>query len=75
MSKVTQEELEKLQTQQNEITSLEAFIGKIELAKLENLLRLQQLKSEQNEYHVEIEGKYGKINIDLADGSYKPIEE
>lgn len=75
MSKVTQDELEKLQQQQGEITSLEAFVGKLELAKLENLLKLQQLKSEQGEYHAEIEGKYGKINIDLADGSYTPIEE
>ena len=77
MSKVTQEELEKLQTQQNEITSLEAFIGKIELAKLENLLKLQQLKSEQNEYHVEIEGKYGKINITNVKyrDDFSPVDE
>ena len=75
MSKVTQEELEKLQTQQSEIASLEAFIGKIELAQFQNLSKLQRLQSEQNDYHAFIEGKYGKINIDLADGSYTPIEE
>jgi hypothetical protein len=36
---------------------------------------LQQTIAEQNEYLKELEDKYGKINVDLSDGSFEEIKE
>jgi len=75
MKKITQEELEKLQEQQNGKLHLERSIGLLERDKFFALQRLQQAIAEQNEYLKELEDKYGKINVDLSDGSYETIEE
>jgi len=74
MSKVTKEELEKLQEQQNGKLHLERQIGLLERDKFFALQQLQQLMVDQNAYHLELEEKYGKININLSDGSFEAIE-
>lgn len=75
MSKITKEQLEKLSKQQENKQVLERQIGLLEYSKHRALTELAQVHEEQNKFMVELEDIYGKITINLEDGSYEKIEE
>ena len=75
MSKIKKEELELLHKQENAKVEIRNRIGllQVEIHSLSHAhLGVQE---EQNKTKHELEEKYGKINIDLKDGSYEEIVE
>ena len=75
MSKITKEELKDLQEQMQKLGAIRNDIGVLsgQIAAL-NQMQIEQI-GKQEESKKELEEKYGKINIDLKDGSYKTIKD
>jgi len=75
MSKITDEQLKKLQEQVNTINQNQLQIGGLETQKhtlIHNAVELQnQLKSFQDE----LEKEYGKVSINISTGEYEDIKE
>jgi hypothetical protein len=75
MSKLKKEELELLQKQENGKGELKLRIGDFQY----QIFLLQQaiysIDLEQKKTKEELEESYGKINVDLKDGSYEVIKE
>jgi hypothetical protein len=75
MSKITEEELEQLKDQESKKSAILHDLGVLETQKHNLLHAYAVIQDEQNKSKVALEDKYGKINVDLSDGSFKPIEE
>ena len=75
MSKITDEELAQLKEQEQKKTQILSETGVLEARKHQLLHLLDSLLEEQQKLKTLLEDKYGKINVDLKDGSYTPIEE
>lgn len=73
--KIEEKELEQLKNQEATKARLLAEIGAVEAKKHEFLHAFAELVSEAIKANEELEAKYGKINIDLKDGSYTEIKE
>ena len=75
MSKISKEELKELQDQMQKLGAIRNDIGILsgQIAGL-NQMQIEQI-GKQEESKKELESKYGKINIDLKDGSFKIIED
>jgi len=74
-TKITKQELETIQNQQNELNLFLRKIGvlAVEQRNVENNVKLISETIEKTKK--ELEEKYGSINIDLKDGSYTVVEE
>ena len=72
--KLEEKELNDLKEVQNKSIELFHNIGVLESQKHNLLHALAQVSGEQQEMIKALEEKYGKIEIDLADGSYKEVE-
>ncbi|NDB55169.1 hypothetical protein EB169_05000 [archaeon] len=75
MSKITKEELESLQESQKKFAAIKHDLGQLEVQKHGLLHLWAGIQEEENKFKKELEEKYGKININLEDGSYEEIEE
>ena len=75
MSKISKEELKELQEQEQKKNAIKHDIGVLEPQKHSLLHVWADIVSQQEGAKKELEEKYGKINIDLKDGSYEKIEE
>ena len=75
MSKITKEQLEKLQESQKKYAAIKHDLGQLEVQKHGLLHLWAGIQEEENKFKKELEEKYGKININLEDGSYEEIEE
>jgi hypothetical protein len=75
MSKITKEELEKLQESQKKYAAIKHDLGQLEVQKHGLLHLWAGIQEEENKFKQELEEKYGKININLEDGSYEEIKE
>ena len=73
--KITEEQLKKVQAQVKVRTQLIADIGATEAQKHELLHALNNVMQKTKETADELEEQYGKININLEDGSYEVIKE
>ena len=75
MSKISKEELKELQDQMQKLGAIRNDIGILsgQISGL-NQMQIEQI-GKQEESKKELESKYGKINIDLKDGSFKIIED
>ena len=74
-SKITPEELKQVTELNNKMMKIQGEIGAGELRKAD-LVTMFAKESEQMEViKKELEEKYGKVNIDLKDGSYELIPE
>lgn len=71
---ITKEELEQLSNQEQNKSKLFNEIGLLEGRKHQLLHLLDQILEEQDKTKTLLEDKYGKINIDLTDGSYTQID-
>ena len=72
--KIEEQELQALKEVQQKSGELFHNIGVLESQKHNLLHALAQVSGEQQEMIKALEEKYGKIEIDLADGSYKEVE-
>tara|TARA_R100001440_G_scaffold6819_1_gene13745 strand:+ start:613 stop:864 length:252 start_codon:yes stop_codon:yes gene_type:complete len=75
MSKISKEELKQLQEQEQKKSAIYHDLGVLETQKHSLNHLYTQVMTEQNDSKKELEEKYGKVNIDLKDGSYTVIEE
>jgi hypothetical protein len=74
-NKISPEHLEEVQENVNKINNVALQIGQIELQKFALLLGGNDLQKDFGKVQKKLEEKYGKINIDLKDGSFEKIKE
>ena len=75
MSKITEAELKGLQEQEQKKGAILHDLGLLQ-TQIHNLNHFYvNLMKEQDETKKELEEEYGKVNIDLKDGSYELIPE
>ena len=75
MSKISKEELESLLESEKKVSAIKHDLGTLDEQKHNLLHALSQVREESNKIKKELEEKYGKININLQDGSYEEIKE
>ena len=73
--KITEEQLQKVKAQVKVRGQLVNDIGAVEAQKHELLHALNNVMQKTKETADELEKEYGKININLEDGTYEVIEE
>jgi hypothetical protein len=73
--KITEEQLKKVQAQVKVRGQLISDIGAVEAQKHELLHALNNVMQKTKETADELEKEYGKININLEDGTYEVIKE
>jgi len=74
-NKISQEHLEELQDSVSKINQVALEIGNIELRKHTLLHQGVELQGDLQKFQVKLEDKYGKVSINIQDGSFKSIEE
>jgi len=75
MSKITQEELEQLQDQEKKKSAILRDLGILETQKHQLLHAFAIIQDEQDKLKTVLENAYGKVNVNLEDGSYELIPE
>jgi vacuolar-type H+-ATPase subunit D/Vma8 len=75
MSKITEEQLKQLQEQEGKKNAIKHDIGLLETQKHALLHAFANIQEEQDKLKVQLEDEYGKINVNLQDGSYEIIPE
>lgn len=75
MSKITKEELKELQEQEQKKSAILHDLGLLDTQRHSLLHVWADIISQQDGAKKELEEKYGKVNIDLKDGSYTEIKE
>tara|TARA_R100000353_G_scaffold129862_1_gene92254 strand:- start:1094 stop:1366 length:273 start_codon:yes stop_codon:yes gene_type:complete len=73
--KITDKELENIQSKVKNIQAIEANIGRAEIAKMSMLEQVKLLQTDIQGIQVELEEKYGKVSINLQDGTISEIPE
>lgn len=73
--KITQDQLEKIVSQQKDLNMLLGNIGVLETQKHSLLHQVAELNKNIEDFKAELEAEYGAININLEDGSYTAITE
>ena len=74
-NKITKEELDNILQFQNKLYSLSTDVGILETQKHALLHELAGVNNEQEEYKKVLEEKYGKININLEDGTFEELKK
>jgi hypothetical protein len=75
MSKISKEELKNLQEQTGKLNAIKHDLGLLQ-TQIHSLNHMYaELMVEQEKSKKELEESYGKINIDLKDGSYELMPE
>ena len=74
VKKITEEELKKVVTFQNELAKAVQNVGILEAEKHAVLHRVAGLNQDQGKLKQELEEKYGSVSINLQDGSYEEIK-
>ena len=74
-NKITKEELDNILQFQNKLYSLSTDVGILETQKHALLHELAGTHNDQEEYKKVLEEKYGKININLEDGTFEELKE
>ena len=75
MSKITEEQLKQLQEHEGKKNAIKHDIGLLETQKHALLHAFANIQEEQDKLKVQLEDEYGKINVNLQDGSYEIIAE
>ena len=74
-NKITQEQLEELQGYVGKLNNVAAQIGNLELQKHQLNHAATEIQADLSKFQVKLEEKYGKVSVNIQDGTYKPIEE
>ena len=75
MQLLDEQELSALKQQENKKSAIINDLGVIELKKHELLHAFAIIQADQEKMKIDLEAKYGKININLEDGSFEAIAE
>ena len=73
--KITEEQLTKIQGQQQELNKIIREVGILETQKHGLLHEFGKINSSVEELKVELQEQYGNININVDDGTYTVIEQ
>ena len=74
-NKISQEHLEELQKSVSDINQVALQIGNLELQKHSLLHQGVELQGDLQKFQTKLEDKYGKVSINIQDGSFNPIED
>jgi hypothetical protein len=74
-NKITQEQLEELQGFVGKLNNAATQIGNLELQKHQIQHAAGEVQNDLNKFQAKLEEKYGKVQINIQDGTFKPIEE
>jgi hypothetical protein len=74
VKQITQEQLEKVLTQQKDLQALLNNIGVLESQKHGFLHQIAEVNKSIEDFKMELQDQYGPININLEDGTYTDIE-
>jgi hypothetical protein len=72
---ITKEQLKTVVDQQSKLNEILRTLGVLDVQKMNLHDKVKDVSSEIEATKKELEEEYGKINIDLKDGSYTDIEE
>ena len=75
VKKITDHQLKKVTEQQQRLNSVLSNIGVLEVQKHNLAQQVKDISEEIEKTKSELEEEYGKININLSDGTYEEIEE
>ena len=75
MNRIEDKELEKIREQQTNLAQIKQDLGTLEIRKHEVMQVFLIVSKEVEETKSELENKYGRVNINLDDGTYSEIEE
>tara|TARA_R110001592_G_scaffold118457_1_gene320889 strand:+ start:764 stop:1042 length:279 start_codon:yes stop_codon:yes gene_type:complete len=75
VEQITEDQLKNLQNLINEINKIQLSIGQLEVQKAKLLGGVNQLEGKLKEMQDELEKEYGKVTVNIQDGSIKPIED
>ena len=73
--KITEKQLEKLRGYVTAINQGQTQLGSIEVQKHGLLHQIAQVQSELQGFQKDLEDEYGKISINIQDGSYEEVAE
>ena len=73
--KITEKQLEKLRGYVTAINQGQSQLGGIEIQKHQLLHQVAQVQSELQGFQKDLEDEYGKISINIQDGSYEEVAE
>ena len=73
--KIKEEELKQIIDDQNELQKMLSQVGILEAQKKQVLDAALAKSDEVEKFKAKLEKEYGKININLKDGSYEVIED
>ena len=73
--KIKDEELKQIIDEQNELQKMLSQVGILEAQKKQVLDAALAKSDEVEKFKAKLEKEYGKININLKDGSYEVIED
>ena len=73
--KITDEELKLIQEKVQEINNLQMQVGGLEIQKQMGVMQVNQAQAQLVELQKTLEEKYGKVSVNLTDGTIKEIEE
>ena len=72
--KLTKKELESIQGRVNGINQLQMQIGGLEVQKNAAVSQIKELQNELNVVQGELEKKYGRVSVNINDGTIKAEE-
>ena len=75
VQKITEKQLEKLNGFVNALNQGQLQIGSLEAQKHQLLHQVAQVQSELQGFQKDLEDEYGKISINIKDGSYTEVVE
>ena len=73
--KITPEQLEELQGYVGKLNNAASQIGNLELQKHKINHAASEVQMDLNKFQMKLEEKYGKIQINIQDGTYEEIKE
>ena len=74
-NKIKEEQLAKLQGLVNQINQLQMELGQVESRKYDVIAAIPNVRKELNEFQNELEKEYGKVSINIQDGTIKEGED
>ena len=75
MEKITEEQLKQLQELVGTINNAQAQLGGIEVQKHQMLHQLGEIQSKMQEFQAELEKEYGKVSVNIQDGTITKEED
>ena len=75
VKKITDHQLKKVTDQQKKLNDILTNIGVLEVQKHNLTQEVKNISEEIEKTKSELEEEYGRVNINLADGTYEEIKE